>query len=225
MTIRKDNEPTDIVQAGATIAEFASLLFGLAALCTGMGPASAIVSGSAAIPAKIVPFLHGFEKRKQAQREARAQGLADILCRKFVNERVDCDDKQMDLYIEVIQRAITDDEDRKIPIYAAIIEWIIREKPSSLHVRLLSSGANQLAYTELYCILYELATKRAAQEVLELEGMRSVLWAKRIASHGLGEDGVRHIGTGTILANALAKYVDWNALVPPNRVAEQHHKR
>ena len=67
----------------------------------------------------------------------------------------------MDLFLEVLRKAVEDDDDAKQPVYAGVLEWGLREKPSFAEVRILSDGVRLLTYLEIYCLLYEMAGNQA----------------------------------------------------------------
>lgn len=204
----KDNETGgDLIISGLeyTFAVLAAIL-GLSIPFAG---ASLGVAGTAAAVARDVA------ERRKAQRQARFSRLVNELrLRVEALEGKTQSDAETDLFLEVVEKAIKDDEDAKTPIYAAILDWILRDKPKAVQVRILSDAIKDLSYLEIYSFLVEVNGKQA-RKVHESFVSENVLW-NRLARAGLHQGGtVRHMGSPTEFGRILANYCLLDTMAAP----------
>ncbi|HVZ93349.1 MAG TPA: hypothetical protein VG797_02455 [Phycisphaerales bacterium] len=209
-----------LVPFGVISGHVAAIVLGLLAGLPGAHFGVAAAGAAVGIGAEAVAFVNDHRKRRADAQVSRLKSTCKRLEDRLGDVEVKLDDEKLDLLVEVVRKELEDDEERKGLFYAAVLEWILRESPNSTAARILSDGVRQLAYVELYCILWELNTKRHARPVLEKEGLAEGLWIQRVAMHGLGQEGVRHIGSSTRLSAVLEKYVKFAELPPPNAAAK-----
>lgn len=116
-------------------------------------------------------------------------------------------EKNFDLFVEVLRRAVEDDEDSKHVFYSGILEWIAREKPPLSQVRVLGNAVQSLAFIELN---YFVRQMHSLEPGLALKGqIEEAVVHARLESCGLSNPGmVRYRGSPTSLGQVLKKYCD-----------------
>lgn len=131
----------------------------------------------------------------------------------LLEDRVFSED-EVDLFIEVVSRAIKDDEDAKESIYSAVLEWIIRDRPKLVQVRILADGVRQLSYLEVYCFLTE-CQGSASRDLHENSLSQNLLW-NRLAYAGLSEGATARMnGSPTDIGSILVRYCKLDELPKP----------
>lgn len=129
------------------------------------------------------------------------------------------DDEKFERFIEVFRKALEDDESQKDVFYTAVLEWIALESPKAAHVRILSDAVSRLSYLELFCCVHETHGVNM-HKVYGAERIDTQLYVMRLASVGLGGEGVRFLGSTTMYSAVLNKYVKLTDLAPPNEIAK-----
>ena len=123
-------------------------------------------------------------------------------------------DEQVDLFVEVLEKAIKDDEVAKERIYVGVLEWMLRQKPTLAQVRILSNAVRELSYLELYCFIAEMAGKPRKRLYEPLISER-VFW-NRLTQAGLTEGAsIRKDGNPTQFGETLAEYCPFDGLAEP----------
>lgn len=186
---------------------------GLAAFFGITGPAVAVLGTTAAAQGlNLADRLRQRKNRKRTERFFRLFRLLEERVQKL--EEQSYTEEQVDLFLSVTENALEDDEDDKEPFYVAVLEWIIKEKPSATHVRILADAVRNLSYMELYCFLAEHGGVSARLHQKELDNV--VLW-NRLSGAGLSQGaGARYKADATKLGNILAKYCDIARLNRPS---------
>lgn len=160
---------------------------------------------------KLADRLGQQRQRKKADRFIRLYHLLTERVEKL-EEQV-YSEEEVDLFLSVMQNALEDDEENKEPFYVAALEWMIKEKPPAVHVRILSDAVRNLSYLELYCFLAEHSGVSTRLHQSDLDEV--VLW-NRLAGAGLSSDaGVRFKADATALGIALARHCDVTNLEKP----------
>lgn len=208
-----------IVPVGVLIAKVVAMLLGLAGAIPGIGFATLAAGAGLGVAAEAADFASRYRSRRGASQEKRLLAICGKLDERLRGIEAKVDDEKLDLFVEVVRKAIEDDEAKKDPFYAAILDWIVRDSPNSARVRVLSDGVRQLSYVELFCFLHE-ANGQTPRRVLEHEGIDEMVWLRRLEMFGLGTSGVRIIGQTTRLGTILKKYTPLAELTPPNDVAK-----
>lgn len=155
-------------------------------------------------------------KDRRARREAERFKLIleNVQKRVSLLEEREYSEDEVDLFIEVVSRAIKDDEDDKELIYSAVLEWIIRDRPKLVQVRILADGVRQLSYLELYCFLME-CQGSSSRELHEKSLSENLLW-NRLAHTGLSQGAtVRMKGSPTDIGSILVRYCKLEELPKP----------
>lgn len=108
------------------------------------GTLAAVASG---IPA--VKFIVKSLNDRQAERSARrARLLLEDLGRRVETlEKVT--DPPLDLYEEMLLKAIADEDERKIPFYSTMIAWVVEKRPDSAIARRSLEAVSTLCYPEI----------------------------------------------------------------------------
>lgn len=146
--------------------------------------------------------------RRETRKITRLQNVVDNLNQRVADVERTLEDKEIDLFIEVVERAVLDDEAGKDIYYGAVLEWITRERPTQAQVRVLSSAVSQLSAIELVYFIHDMNGRRAHQ-VIDRQLPEETALA-RLQAFGLATGGVRMNGNPTTLGLVLKKYV------PPN---------
>ena len=164
-------------------------------------------------------FVTGFMERRRAQKKERADAILQKLNKRLEDAKLESNEQKLDLFIEVIKKALEDDEAQKDVVYAAVLEWIARESPKAAHVRILSDAVSRLSYLELFCCIHE-THGHNMHKVYKADGIEDNLYVKRLGSVGLGTEGVRVMGSETTHSAILKKYVPLAELPSPNEIAK-----
>lgn len=176
-----------------------------------LGLASPLLS----IPTAGASAVHGIasavRERQQRRRVGRLERIvANLTARLADLEGAAADDDTVDLFLEVVRKAVDDDEDSKTAHYVGLLEWVRRDSPSHAQVRILSDAVRQLAAVELEYFLRECAG-HSARALIDKELSEHVVLA-RLESTGLCTGGARRRGNPTRLGKVLAQYVDYRQL-------------
>lgn len=123
---------------------------------TGFGDGLAIlkfVPGLAPIGEGADFIVKAFEKIESARIDRRVKSLETLV--RCVGYQLKGDalpkppEESKSLILHVIEAAIGEDEERKQPIYAALVVWVCREKPAPPLVRALNHAVRTLSFDEL----------------------------------------------------------------------------
>ena len=145
-------------------------------------------------------------RRREMRRVRRLETIVRALSNRVDGlENNTADDATVDLFLEVIKKAVDDDEERKSPIYAGVLEWIVVNRPTHAQVRVLSDAVHGLSYIELYFFLLEM-NGQSSRHVVERE-LSEELVLSRIQAAGLASTGVRFNGNPTRLGSVLRQFV------------------
>lgn len=219
MPVHDGSEGKALVPVGVLVAKVAAALLGLAG-ATSVGGIGVVAAGAGVgVAAEAVDFVTRYRERRRTSQQRRLHAICSRLDERLRAVEATVDEQKLDLFIEVVRKAIEDDEAHKDPFYTAVLEWITRESPGAAKVRVLSDGVRQLSYVELFCFLEE-AHGRVPRRVLEREGIDEIVWLHRLEMFGLGTTAVRVIGQTTPLGAILKKYVPLADLSPPNELAK-----
>jgi len=148
-----------VLTHGATIAK----LFGVACACP---PATALgVIADAIKGRRSKKFVKRLEKLVISL-EKRVKRLEDIA--NYVPD--------VDLFDEIVAKAISDEDEDKTEFYAALIEYCISKKPRSYEVRLLSKALKELTIYDITA-LYEFAVNKKTKTDMPRE-LEEIHWGK-----------------------------------------------
>ncbi len=193
----------DLLPAGATHL--------LAVLGTLLGIASPLLGLPAVATSSALGIVNEVRERQQKRRVRRLERIVANLSARIADlEQTPVGDEVVDLFLEVVRKAVDDDEDSKTTYYVGLLEWIRRDSPSHAQVRVLSDAVRQLAAVELEFFLRECAG-HSARVLVDKELSEHVVLA-RLESSGLCTGGVRHRGNPTRLGKVLVRYVDYRQL-------------
>mgnify|MGYP001084416409 FL=1 len=194
---------------GALLLAVIAALWGWA----GAGGASLGAGGAAAV----AQFADSYRKRRDGRRVHRVEALARELDRRLRHVELQLSEEHLDLFMEVLGRALQDDENDKTPIYSGVLEWIAKEQPQSSRVRILANAVQHLSYVELFALLWEIAGGNH-RDLLAENGLDEGMILHRRAAHGLAEHGgVRYNGSPTSLGVVLSKYCPLTSIRDPHR--------
>lgn len=219
MTHGDESQDKSMVPAGIFIGKVTAMILALIAIAPGFGPGVVAAGAGVGLAAEAAAFVSDYNERKRKGKQSRLQRICGKLDERLRAVEVKVDDEKLDLFVEVVKKAIEDDESSKDLFYSAVLEWIVRESPNAARVRILSDGVRQLSYVELFCFLQE-AHSRGPRRVLEREGIEETVWLHRLQIFGLGTTGVRMPGHTTPLGSILKKYTSLDELTPPNDIAK-----
>lgn len=140
--------------------------------------------------------------------------LIPLLYEYIKDEVREQDNQHVDLFFEVVNSFIEDDEEAKTPIYAGILEWMIKKSPDAVHVRIVSDAARSLSYFELYAFLMECHGKN--EYVNERRrGMEDSIFWRRIVQNNLSGEGARTNGSPTSYGNVIKEHCHMEELEMP----------
>lgn len=195
-----------------------ALFAALAKLCGLMGlPLPAFGAGVIAEGTKLADRLTQRKSQRKADRLFKLYQLLEERVEKL-EEQV-YSEEEVDLFLSLMQSALEDDEEGKEPFYVAVLEWMIKEKPPAVQVRILSDAVRNLSYLELYCFLAEHAGVTTRRQRGDLEDV--VLW-NRLTGAGLSSGAQsRYKASTTLLGDALAGHCDVTKLDKPPRWSER----
>jgi hypothetical protein len=148
-------------------------------------PAPALGAGFGIAAAGLSAAEKAVERRKSRSNARLRQVLIGLTHRVKGLEERQLTDEEFDLFVEVTQKLVQDDEDAKACYYEGILAWILREKPTPAQVRVLSDAVRGLTFVELHFFIREthgLHSDSAAGHELEIEVMRSRLERSGISS-------------------------------------------
>lgn len=185
------------------------------------GPPGAALGIIGDVGEKAVDWI---DKRSQKQRVERLEQQMDAVVRRLgVIERPPPTEEQVNLFLEVLKRAIEDDERQKQPIYAAMMTWILDKSPHATEVRLLSDAVRQLSYLEIWQFVeimhrntsYRIRDIRPGELKQDIPWFDIKLMYNRLVAFGLSEDAaVRDRGSPTYLGRLLKDFCDPNQELP-----------
>lgn len=196
---------------GAAAVPFLASAIGLA-----LGPFGSAAVGATAGAASAA----GEEVRKRRHRK-RVERLESLVS--DVEERVrgleanEAPPERIDLFVEVVEKAVADEEDLKRPFYAAVLEWMIKKQPPPHEVRLLSDSVKTLSYLELYAMVDETVHRGRNSRDLIRSVLGETFYVSRLAQFGLSHEGVRHTEHPPPLARVLIDRVDLDSLPQPSK--------
>lgn len=202
--------PTDKSLAISTTAEVLAIISAMVGLIGAAGASAASAGASGA-----VAIAGAFHTRRQAKKQERLERLVRSLSTRTNDIRPEASEEQINLFVEVVQKALEDDEEAKTPFYEGVLEWMLRERPSAAKVRLLSDAVQRLAFVELVYFLWDM-NGRYARELLENHLPDTVVHT-RLESLGLATGGVRMQGNATSIGQVLKKYCPTDGLPMPRR--------
>jgi|GEM_PF-3359946 len=155
-------------------------------------------------------------QRRDAQRLRRLESIVEELDQRLGGfESGNESDERIDLFIEVIEKAILDEDDRKTPFSSAILEWYIRENPPIAQVRILADAVTSLSYLELYALIDEAVNRfRKSKNAVDSQ-IGKTFYAQRLAHYGLAQSGIRRPESPEPLAKVLIERIDFGALPEP----------
>ncbi|MFG0293350.1 MAG: hypothetical protein ACF8MJ_09380 [Phycisphaerales bacterium JB050] len=165
------------------------------------------------VGANAVAFADSYRSRRKKRRADLLRAIVASLEERTADIEdaiAEDQDDRIDLFVEVINKAIDDDEQHKEEFYSGVLEWIMREKPSRSQVRVLSDAVRQLTTIELVYFVREMNGERA-QMLIERE-LPEQLVISRLEAHGLSSGGVRMHGNPTSLGKVLKKYISVDLL-------------
>ncbi|HWB20223.1 MAG TPA: hypothetical protein VG711_07985 [Phycisphaerales bacterium] len=212
--MHKDDHETTKDLAIPTASLMITLVATLLAI-SGMPGAAAAVSVGAAGSEAIDNTVRAFSKRKSERELSRLKRLLETVAVRVGHLETTQPDEKVNLFLEVVRNAIKDDEETKQPIYSGILEWIVKDSPPSVQVRILSDAVRDLSYLELYYFIHEMHGRRRI-ELIEYILSESLI-VRRLESCGLASGGVRMNGSPTIVGSILKKYCPVNELVEPKK--------
>lgn len=192
------------------------LLFSLLIVVLGLQGAAAVATGLGAVTAGI-EAAQAFAARRDSKRLRRLERLISSLDRRLHGLEIDAlPEERVDLFIEVVRKAVEDDEERKLPFYEAVLDWLAKHKPTAAQVRVLSDAVQRLSYVELFAFASELRGG-LARPTLDGDGLPETAYVHRLESTGIANGGVRYNGSPTLLGQALSDHLAKGVLVAPNR--------
>jgi hypothetical protein len=107
----------------------------------------------------------------------------------------------VDLFDEIVAKAISDEDEDKTEFYAALIEYCISKKPEPYEIRLLSKALKELTIYDM-AALYEFAVNQKTKTDMPQE-LEEIHWGK-IQNLGLFKGGsVRYPHNATILGKKI----------------------
>ncbi len=201
---------------GARELTFPSISAALAVLGSVLGVAGlpAIGAGLASTSATVSLAQRLRDRRARREAERFKLILENVQKRVALLEEREYSEDEFDLFVEVVSRAIKDDEDDKESIYSAVLEWIIRDRPKLVQVRILADEVRQLSYLELYCFLSE-CDGSPSRSLHEKSISQNLLW-NRLAHTGLSQGAtVRMKGSPTDIGSILVRYCKLDELPKP----------
>lgn len=109
-------------------------------------------SGVSAIAAATTPVARAvithLDDNKQSKREGHLRLLLDNLRRRV--ERIEQrDEPPIDLFREMLLKAIEEEDERKIPLQGVIIEWVASTRPDPALARIAMTAVSELSFVEL----------------------------------------------------------------------------
>jgi len=103
------------------------------------------------------PTTHcrAFVFRRDTKKRRRFEAIVnDVSAR--LNDHIaehDFTEDEEDLFLSVVKAWLEEDEEQKQPFYEAVLEWMTRDGPPSMLIRMLSDAVRGLSYVELYTFL------------------------------------------------------------------------
>jgi len=156
------------------------------------------------------------ERRATRARPRMSAFAADVSRRVPALASITPTDEQLDLAQAVIEQLIADDDERKTPFYAAVMEWVLNESTSRSNILIVSDGIRRLTYPELYCFLMHLAGRGDLQKVCAGLGLNMHAYEERSLATGLRQRAsVGYMGSPTDLGKLIADCVPLESLERP----------
>ena len=178
------------------------------------GAAGSAVSAPVTLVAAIANLWDRITQQREQERRKRFEMIAQLLDRRFDGLEVgEGSEEQQNLFLSVLESALKDDEAAKLPMYVAVLEWIMRKWPPAAQVRILADAVRSLSYLELYCFLTENAG-HPARKLHEPIVTDNQLW-NRLRGAGLSEGTARVKAGATDAGKTLAKYCSVDELPEP----------
>ncbi len=157
------------------------------------------------------------EKRQQVKRERIEKDTKRILERAYERNRkenYELDEEQLDLFFEVVEAALRDDEEIKRELfYDPIVSWIASRDTKQIMIRPLVNAVRSLSAIELFAFIVELKDAQGIFNYLLNQYTNDRItnrkvWTdysySRFIGAGLSADGEkRSLGNGTPLATLL----------------------
>jgi hypothetical protein len=109
-------------------------------------------SGLAGVAAATIPVARAvvshLDERAEERRRSRARLLLENLQIRLANVEAKLN-PPVDLFAEMLSKAIADDDERKVPFHGAVIEWIVEMHPDPALARMAMEAVSRLSYPEL----------------------------------------------------------------------------
>ena len=210
-----DTDQLDTVKALAP--PTTSVMFAMVGALFGLSDDMILKAGavSATAIAQGVQLAGAYSQRKKKRVADRYYRMYDRLHKRVekLEEKV-FSEQETDLFVSVMQGALADDEAHKEPFYVAVLEWMLKEKPPAVHVRILAGAVQTLSHLELYCFLHENAGKGGRKHQSDLD---EIVRLNRLSGAGLSHGATSRVrADATSLGKTLAKYCDLAELEKPS---------
>jgi len=183
----------------------------------------------AAIGAGIAGAAEEYRTRRHERQSRQFGKLLEDLSRrvKDLEGATPLQPEEVDPFWSLVEHAVADEEDRKLPFYAAALEWYLRDKPPSSLIKQLSEAIRAATFLELYAFvdgeLYQFRHSRRA--INDLYGGDTALY-ERIATLGLAQNvPTRGPGHGHVrpIGKVLLAGIDLESLAfDPSEVKRSH---
>lgn len=173
------------------------------------------------LSAATVGYVSDVTRKRTEKRLKRLESHVQYLSERVAKIEQEVSDERTDLFVDVLAKAVMDDEERKAPFYDCVLEWILhgRPVPTAPQVRIAAAAVEQLSYIELFVFIAE-ASDLGASRLSEDEGVPEYVCWNRLAALGLSTGGhVRASANATNIGRVLANYVDRERLTVPKSFA------
>lgn len=123
-------------------------VLGLAAEWASVADPTGVAAGVSAGASTARMLLSRLEDKQEDRRRQRLRMLLDDLRRRLeaVERAVN---PPVDLFSEMLLKAIQEEDDRKIPLQGAVIEWVASTRPDAALARLAMVAVSELSFVEL----------------------------------------------------------------------------
>ncbi|MFA5424011.1 MAG: hypothetical protein WC374_09165 [Phycisphaerae bacterium] len=110
----------------------------------------------------------------------------------------------VDLFDEIVAKAISDEDEGKIEFYAALIEYCISQKTDPYEIRLLSNSLQQLTVYEINAF-YDFAVNENVKWGIPKQ-LEEILW-NRVEGLGLYSGSIKYSRNTTIIGKKFLKII------------------
>jgi hypothetical protein len=147
-------------------------------------PLAATAAGTVAL------FVDLFSKRRTNKRIHLLEKLFQSLDRRLTRlEGNVSETPDIDLFDEIVAKAVSDEDEDKTELYAALVQYWMEHKPVPYEVRLLGNVIRELTVDEMKCF-YEFAIGQGIRQTQKMPEQLKELFQSRVTYLGLYVGGI-----------------------------------